>query len=859
MKALLLLPALVQQAPTTLDQASKALHEGRPAEARALFEGWLKDHPGDADALVGLGFALLRMERLTLAIPRFEQALRIAPKYADAAYGLGLCRLRQGKGEGAKESFRQGLALEPNREDIQQALRTALDLAPDPPPPLPAYQRPAKLQLFSRTHERRFEVPDGKGGWKPLFLKGINLGAAVPGKHPSEFPDRATYDRWLAEMVEVGFNSVRIYTIHPPHFYEAFRDFNAAREAKGLPPLWMIHGVWTELPPEDDFLDREWWKEWRDEMHRVADLLHGRANLERRPGHSSGVYRADVSKWTLAMILGREWEPFAVTGFNEKHPGEQGFQGRFIRMAPGHATEHFMALAMESFLAYEHDTYHCQRPIAYTNWPTLDPLYHPTESTKDEEEAWRKKYGETATKEAIREFDNDGIGLDMEKYDSGPELQAGMFASYHAYSYYPDFINLDPGYKQGKDRQGLNNYQAYLNDLVHHHKKHPVSISEFGVPSSRLVAHWQPQNMTHGGQTEQEQGDQDVRQFQNIYDSGCAGGLLFAWLDEWFKKNWLVIDTYQPIEHKPRWYNVQDAEENYGLIGFRPGTTGPPVLIDGKDNDWKDVPIYMQGQGLTVKLRADEGWLNVAVWSDRPFDWSKETLVLGLDTFDPKLGNTKLPWNLGLDSEAGLEFVAHFRGGKDAALWVDAPYDLFTHRYSRPTRTIAHADGAFIMPMTESNRPRIGRDGTRYEGHRQEIGWLQRGTQDRTDRAFNSRAEWMEGSNGFLEARLPWGLLNFTDPSSRRVLQDTLPPGDEYGASVTDGLRIIALRVSSESSVQEGKGRVTASLPEAKGGRISLPPLFTWTPWVDPTYHAFRKRAFDLLKNGLSTLPDTPR
>jgi hypothetical protein len=350
-----------------------------------------------------------------------------------------------------------------------------------------------------------------------------------------------------------------------------------------------------------------------------------------------------------------------------------------------------------------------------------------------------------------------------------------------------------------------------------------------------------------------------VRQFRNVHDSGCAGGMLFAWLDEWFKKNWLVIDTYQPIEHKPRWYNVQDAEENYGLIGFRPGTNGPPILIDGKGDDWKDVPVYAAGSGLTVKMRADEGWLNVAVWSDRPFDWTKESLVLGLDTFDARLGNHALPWGLGR-SAAGLEFVVHFRGAKDAALWVDAPYDLFTHRYSRPTATIDHEGGPFLMPLTESNRPRIGRDGTRYKGQRQEVGWLRWGTQVRTDPSFDSRTEWRDSEDHrFLEARLPWGLLNFTDPSSRRVLQDTMPPGDEYGASVTDGVRLLALRVATEDPLSAGKGRVLASLPEAKDGHIPTPPLFTWPTWIDPTFHGFRKRAFDLLKTGLHDLPETPK
>ena len=42
-----------------------------------------------------------------------------------------------------------------------------------------------------------------------------------------------------------------------------------------------------------------------------------------------------------------------------------------------------------AMLGYELDRYHALRPIAYTNWPTLDPLHHPTESTAEEERRWR--------------------------------------------------------------------------------------------------------------------------------------------------------------------------------------------------------------------------------------------------------------------------------------------------------------------------------------------------------------------------------------------------------------------------------------------------------------------------------------
>lgn len=848
-------PALVQPpqpAPNALDLGRKALHEGRLMEARRILLVWLSLHPQDSDALVVAGFTTLRLHRVREALALFQKARRIAPSDGDAAYGLALCLLRQGRAPEAKSLLQEALTRDPSRTDVREALANARSLAPDPPAPMDPLVRPARLQMPARILGQRFEVSDGKGSWRPFFIKGINLGAALPGKHPSQFPDKAIYAGWIAEMAALGVNVVRVYTIHPPGFYEALADHNA----KAVQPIWLIHGVWTELPPHDNFRNGSWLSAWRTEMRSVVDLIHGRGDLPSRPGHASGAYRADVSKWTLAIILGREWEPYSIQAYNKRHPGLKDHEGRFLSIRQGHAAEVFMAEAMDYFLAYEFNTYHAQRPLAYTNWPTLDPLTHPTESPKTVELAWMKRLGLPPSPELIREYDNDALGLDMEKMEANSSCQAGLFASYHAYPYYPDFINLDPGYQKVAQQTGRGNYFAYLQDLVRHHRKHPVVISEFGVPSSRLVAHWQAQGMTHGGQSEREQGEQDAQMFRDIHDTGCAGGILFAWIDEWFKKNWLVIQFEEPLERKPLWYNVQDAEENYGLIAYHPGASGPTICIDGRSDDWKTIPDYLASLDLKLKVVADEGWLHLGLFFKGPLpDWSKGGFVVGIDTVDPRLGDHSLPWGLGLRSEAGLEFMVRFQG-EQTALFVDAPYDLFTHRLNRPYRSQDNKAGRFVMPMTESNRPRIGRDGTRFPAHRQEIGWLRHGTQDRLDPAFDSRAEWMEGraSDGwsFLEARLPWGLLNVTDPSSHQVVMDSLHPGDKVGTIQTDGFRLFLMRtlgnVQSLSPVQV--------IPAPTGNTIPRPPLFSWPGWEQPTFHQIRKQSFEILKNCLKTLPD---
>ena len=795
----------------------------------------------DSDELVRSGFAKLRQQEMGQAKQLFERALSAAPGYSDAHYGLGLIAERQSRWKQAKAHAERAIALDAKRPEFSVLLRRVELLAAEVPPA----QRPDQLQLdFRVSRAAGFEVRKGER-WEPLFLKGINLGAALPGKYPSQFPDKPVYQDWIRDMAELGVNCVRVYTIHPPAFYEALAEHNA----KAKQPIYLVHGVWVEPPPDDEFSDPDWFEPWRAEMHRVIDLLHGRAAIPPRPGHAAGFYRADVSRWTIAYILGREWEPFNVVEFNQRHPGLNDWRGRFVGIEQGHATEVFMAQALEALLAYEHDTYHAQRPATYTNWPTLDPLYHPTEATKDEEKVLRARLGLPIEEGAeVREYDNDAVGLDMEKYLAGPEFKAGLFASYHAYPYYPDFINLDPGYRQGRDHLGPNNYMAYLQDLVRHHQRHAVVISEFGVPSSRLVAHWQPQGMTHGGQNEQQQGEQNARMFRNVFDSGCAGGMLFAFIDEWFKKNWLVIEFEEPLERNPYWYNPQDAEQNYGLIGAHPGESGPNILIDGKPDDWKSVPVYQQHQHLTLKLLADEGWLHIGI--EASTNESLQNILLGIDSYDPLLGDHRLPEDLGLRSEAGLEFVVRVQGDQ-AALKVDNAYDLFTHRYARPYRSLNNEDGLFVMPRTESNRERVGRDGTLYPPHRQEIGGLRRGTQNRADPAFDSGAEWQRGE-GFVEMRIPWGLLHVTDPSSHQVVHDPTPLGDGVGRRTTDGFRVLLVTLDAEA-------QPTATLPLASQQVVPLPPLFTWAGWDQPRYHTYRKPSFDIVKRSLAALPDQPQ
>jgi hypothetical protein len=447
------------------------------------------------------------------------------PRNGDAWSGLTITAERRGDAATAIRAARRVIALHPS-DSSARALLYRLEPNWDRPR-RPRRERPRTLQVAARTRLTRFEVPSA-AGWRPFYIKGMNVGAALPGKFPSEFPtDSATYARWIRQIAGMNANAIRLYTILPPEFYRALRAWNLAHAAQ---TLWLIHGVWTELPPEDNFDDVSWRDGFRAEMRRVVELIHGDVDIPLEPGHAGGRYDADVSRWTLAYIIGREWEPYAVTAYDRKQPGRTSFTGRYLQSEAAPALDRWMAEQSDYLLGYEVDRYNAIRPIAYTNWPTLDPLTHSTESNTDEESAWRRRHGRPDN--LVKEYENDAIGLDASLVRPTAANPAGWFASYHAYPYYPDFMLLDPSYLQARSSEGSSNYFGYLKDLVRHHRNMPVVISEYGVPSSRGLAHLQPQEWHHGGHDEAAMARIDARLTREIRESGAAGGVLFAWIDE---------------------------------------------------------------------------------------------------------------------------------------------------------------------------------------------------------------------------------------------------------------------------------------------------------------------------------------
>nr|AYQ75563.1 hypothetical protein EAV92_08860 [Cohnella candidum] len=657
-----------------------------------------------------------------------------------------------------------------------------------------------------------------QGKWENFLIKGVNMGISKPGYFPGEAAiTREEYARWFEQIGSMHANTIRVYTIHPPDFYEALAAYN--RKAKE--PLYLLQGVWTEeeaLAASGDAFDAKVQEDFHAEIKRTVDLIHGNADLPARPGHASGAYRADVSAYVLGWVLGVEWDPDMVASTDDSHVSAEPYQGRYFRTENATAFERWLADAMETTAAYEKDRYGWERPISFTNWVTTDLLKHPSEPSPHE----------------------DMVSVDPNHIESMPAFAAGEFASYHVYPYYPDFFNFDRTLNAYVDFRGeKNGYAGYLNRLRKAHGM-PVLIAEFGVPSSRGMTHRNVNGLNQGFLNEKEQGEIDARLWQDIVHERMAGGLVFTWQDEWFKRTWNTMDLDDP-DRRPFWSNAQTSEQQYGLMAFDPGEE-PAIVLDGDSSEWKKagIPSYPAGgndRGVqSFSVTSDERYVYFLL-NFNPEAAGKADAAILIDSVAGQ-GQNVLPNGSALWPDAGIDFAIDIRQAGESRVWVDSYYDPFEYQYGHLLHLIDEPKDAGQPGNGRWNPIRLAlnkpleipdREGTdRYvpfEAY--ETGKLRFGNGDPNGADYDSLAD-IAVRGGTMEVRIPWQLLNVKDPSTRLVMADLWKEGLE-GSRKTDGFRL---------AVVDGN-----EVPAER-----KPVLYRWDTWEQPRYHERLKTSYGILK-----------
>lgn len=682
----------------------------------------------------------------------------------------------------------------------------------------------ARARVFFRSNGDEFErlaVTSNTRGektesWQKLFVVGANLGVALPGHYPTEFgASRDDYGRWLEQMSEAGFNVVRAYTILPPEFYVALAQHNFRNAGR---PVYLLQGIWAEAPDSFDLFEPGYMRAVKAEIRDAVDAVAGRLVREPRPGHAAGVWTADVSPFTIGYLFGREWEPEVVEVTDTMHRSVRRYSGAMFSVPEGSPTAVWLAEMLDYLCQYEVVTYATQRPVAFVSWLPIDPLYHSTE--------YNEKGGGYA-------HDNDFVTLDPMSINTTSMMRAGYFAAYHVYPYYPDFVFLEPEYRDYRNARGeSDNYAGYLAGLKHHHAGVPLLVAEFGVPSSRGISHYSSFGMNHGGHDEAEQARINLAMLRAIHDEGCAGGIVFSWLDEWFKRNWLVDEFAVPADRLRLWHNVQNPEQCYGLVKFGREL----VTVDGATGDWPGKPL-VRGSGMlrALWLSSDEEYCYIRLDLERSPDWDRQAIGIAIDTYDPRLGSSRLGPD-GPDCANGVEFLVMLRDTADAEVLVDSGYSVFSDPREvdrRTLRTVANRDGRFISQRLMCNHLRFTVLAETIAAATTEFGRLRWGRSD-----LSSLADWYE-RGGILELRIPWALLNVSDPSSHQVLQND-PASDGIESVTTSGFALSAFVVDGNNPGD----RLVATLPAMRNGRLQFTRRWRWPGWEMPQYRERLKRSY---------------
>ena len=279
------------------------------------------------------------------------------------------------------------------------------------------------------------------------------------------------------------------------------------------------------------------------------------------------------------------------------------------------------------------------------------------------------------------------------------------------------------------------------------------------------------------------------------------------------------------------------------MLTFEPGKEESVCCLDGDPSEWTPEDLVLSREDLELSMKYDEKFLYFLV--KKPgFQWEEDTLYIPIDT-TPKSGSTYCQ-EYGVGFERACDFLIVLHGREDSRVLVQKRYEALLSTYSK----VYYLYDAYITPP-EADSPHFQRiylpltlggllplPGTKeVTGTRYETGLLRYGIADPASEAFDSLADFCFGGD-WAEIRLPWQLLNFSDPSNMLVHDDYY---EHYGI---ENLRINRLyagagtgregRIRMESVSLQGWGRRPESHERLKQSYYILQEYWASLDRVDP-------------------------
>lgn len=651
-------------------------------------------------------------------------------------------------------------------------------------------------QLVSKIANNKFAVYQD-GVWNDMYIKGVNIGTALPGVAQGSFPDEPTiYMQWLEEIGAMNANSIRLYTLMPAGFYRALDIYNSNYPDK---KLYFFQNISPNSePPSGNFLDKGYNEAYDKATEDTINAIHGNARLNINDGQDSDLYMNDVSGYLLGYFADPGLSPSHVTATDAANDAFK-YKGEYVSSGPNATpTESWLASVSDEIYQYEQQNYNMQHPVAVVSIPELDTLHH-VNSNPDRLD--------------------DVVSVDINNIDISSKVISGFFG---AYNIFPDH----PGFMTGETdlaKPSYAGYKQYLNDFMKTQKKYPVLISEFGLSTSMGSSQIAAVDYKDGQNSESQQGEGIVAMMNIIQDSGSMGGLIYEWADGWGKSSRFTSSLMIPYNQGSEWHNRVDPAQNYGILALE-SPTPKKYAMSLRASD----PLQ------TIAYTANESYFYITATFSKLPDFNQKNIMIYLDTVDRKNGEYMLAPDVN-ENWSGAEFNINIRNQQEAELLVVPNYNVSKGSYFTSVST----SGIFERMLRKLSIEYKTLAGETISAKYEDGSTLVPGSFEESSNHF-----YFEGNTLYI--RIPWARLNFTDPSSLLVLNDDKNKGviedtkDTLTVRMTDGI-VVSLIIMDRATLN-----VDYHFPESITS--SGYKTFTWNTWKVPSYVSRHKKSYEKIK-----------
>lgn len=309
-----------------------------------------------------------------------------------------------------------------------------------------------------------------------------------------------------------------------------------------------------------------------------------------------------------------------------------------------------------------------------------------------------------------------------------------------------------------------------------------------------------------------------------------------AYTDETYKN---MTEYAVNLTRNPYWSDYQTNEQYFGLLSFDPGKEKSVCYADGDISEWSGEKPVVQSGDMSVSIRYDERFMYFLIYK-KNLDFENDKIFIPIDT-TPKSGSNYCE-NFGLKFDKAADFVLVINGKDNSRLMVQERYEVLRSTYSQNLKGF---DTYLVDNVPDKNSSKFVNidmileifNVTEEQRHSNlfnfgessfETGKLRYGNANPDSADFDSLADFAQ-SGDYIEVKLPWQLLNFSDPSKMEIL-------DDYYAG-NYGIKFININKMNIGIMTESSNRCHLSSFELKG----------WGNKV--TYHERLKNSYYLLQS----------